>query len=161
MPRIDRIRDGLPIAAVSSEQVPIQEGLFTWPAESPQLIASKCGACAEITFPRQDSCPACAGREVEDVLLSQRGTLWTFTVQHFPPPVPFIGPTDRESFEAFGVGYVELPEGIRVEGRLTENDPERLEIGMEMELSIEKFVEDDQGRDVMTFAWRPLTGTGE
>jgi uncharacterized OB-fold protein len=146
---------------MAPERIPIQEGLFTWPAASPQLIAGKCRDCGEITFPRQDSCPACTGRSTEEVLLSRRGTLWTFTVQHFPPPVPFIGPTDRERFEPFGVGYVELPEGIRVEGRLTENQADALEIGMEMELAVEKFVEDDQGRDVMTFAWRPVEGAGE
>ena len=141
---------------MAPEQIAIQDGLFTWPSNNPQLIASKCAGCGEITFPKQDSCPACAGRDPEEILLSQRGTLWTFTVQNFPPPRPFIGPNDRENFIPFGVGYVELPEGIRVEGRLTVNDAARLDIGMEMELSIEKFVEDDEGRDVMTFAWKPV-----
>ena len=56
----------------------------------------------------------------------------------------------------FGVGYVELPEGIRVEGRLTVNDPAQLEIGMELELSIEKFLEDEAGNDVVTFAFAPV-----
>ena len=56
----------------------------------------------------------------------------------------------------FGVGYVELPEGIRVEGRLTLNDPAQLEIGMEMELRIEKFLEDEQGNDVVAFAFAPV-----
>ena len=54
------------------------------------------------------------------------------------------------------MGYVELPEGIRVEARLTENDPAKLEVGMEMELVIQKFVEDEAGNDLLTFAFRPL-----
>lgn len=140
-----------------SKQVPIQAGLFTWPSESPQLVASRCKACGALTFPRQDGCPRCTERGAEEVLLSRRGRLWSWTIQRFPPPVPpYIGPADRESFVPFGVGYVELPEGIRVEGRLTENDPARLEIGMEMELGVEKFLEDENGDELLTFAFRPV-----
>ena len=35
-------------------------------------------------------------------------------------------------FVPFAVGYVEFPGCLRVEGRLTENDPARLRIGMPM-----------------------------
>ena len=63
---------------------------------------------------------ACTADATDEILLSRKGKLWTWTVQRFPPPAPpFIG--DPESFVPFGVGYVERPEGIRVEARLTEN----------------------------------------
>ncbi len=41
-----------------------------------------------------------------------------------------------DEFEPYGVGYVELPGEVRVEARLTEYDPERLRIGMPMELTL-------------------------
>ena len=141
----------------TKNQVPIQEGLYTWPSQSPQLIASKCKDCGEVAFPRQASCPACTGGSTEEILLSRRGTLWTWTIQHFPPPTPpYAGA--RADFVPFGVGYIELPEGIRIESRLTENEPDRLEIGMEMELVIEKFGENDEGNELMTFAFEPVRG---
>lgn len=141
---------------MTAEAIPIQEGLFTWPSESPRLLASRCKACAEVTFPLQEACPSCTVRHGEQILLSPRGRLWTFTIQRFPPPVPpYAGDADRDSYVPFGVGYVELPEGVRVESRLTENDPERLEIGMEMELVIEPFGRDPAGRTLLTFAFRP------
>ncbi len=31
--------------------------ISTWPEENPQLIGSRCGACAATTFPRQQRCP--------------------------------------------------------------------------------------------------------
>lgn len=140
-----------------AEQRPIQDGLFTWPSDQPQLIASRCLSCGELTFPMQESCPACTSRSSEEVLLSRRGTLWTWTVQHFPSPSPpYIGPGTPDDFEPLAVGYVELPEGIRVEGHLTENDATALEIGMEMELVIEPFVRDDEGVELMKFAFRPV-----
>lgn len=139
--------------------VPIQEGLFSGSDDEPRLLASRCRACGELTFPQQSSCPACAASDGEVVPLARRGVLWTWTVQRFPPPVPpYAGSADRDSFVPFGVGYVELPEGIRVEGRLTENDAEKLEIGMQMELVLESFGRDEQGRELRTFAFRPAAG---
>jgi len=140
-------------------QVPIQTGLFDWPAADPRLIAGKCRSCGEVAFPRQDTCPHCTGDQVEEIRVSPRGTLWTYTIQRFPPPTPpFVG--DSESFVPFGVGYVELPEGVRIEARLTENDPAKLAIGMLMELVIEKYDLDAAGNERMCFAFRPVAGAG-
>ena len=57
------------------------------------------------------------------------------------------------------MGYIELPAGVRVEARLTENEPQRLEIGMEMELVIEPFGRDEAGRTLLTFAFRPAASS--
>jgi len=56
------------------------------------------------------------------------------------------------------VGYVELGGEIKVEARLTENDPEKLAHGMEVELVVVPFRTDDDGNEVVTFAFRPLGG---
>jgi uncharacterized OB-fold protein len=49
--------------------------------------------------------------------LSSRGTVWGFTVQRFAPKSPpYVVPAD--GFVPFAVGYVELPEGIKVEAVL-------------------------------------------
>lgn len=138
----------------TATQIPIAEGLFTWPADEPRLIGSKCSACAEVAFPAQQGCPACSANDSETIELSRRGRLWTWTVQNFVPPLPYAG--DPAEFTPYGVGYIELPEGVRVEARLTENDPDRLKIGMEMELVIERFKDDDEGRELMTFAFSPV-----
>ena len=96
---------------------------------------------------------------METVELATRGTLWTWTVQGFPPKSPpFIGPSTPETFEAYGVGYVELPNQVKVESRLTEADPAKLKIGMEMELCLVPLAVDSEGNDVMTFAFRPVAG---
>jgi uncharacterized OB-fold protein len=63
-----------------------------------------------------------------------------------------------EDFEPFGVGYVELPGQVKVETRLTESDPEKLRIGMDMELTLVPLSTDAQGNTVMTFAFRPAAG---
>jgi uncharacterized OB-fold protein len=109
-----------------------------------------------ITFPTQDSCPRCASTAMEEHRLPPRGRLWAWTTQHFPPPSPpYTGPTGRE-FTPFGVGFVELPGEVKVEARLTETDPDVLVHGMEMELVLVPFRTDDEGNEVVTFAFQPV-----
>ena len=56
-------------------QVPVAEGLFTWPADEPQLIGSRSAACGTTTFPTQSSCPRCGATAMEETLLARHGTL--------------------------------------------------------------------------------------
>lgn len=139
-------------------RVPVAAGVFTWPAENPQLIGSRCTGCAIVTFPAQDSCPRCASTEMAEHLLSRRGRLWAWTTQEFPPPSPpYAGPIGTD-FVPYGVGYVELAGEVRVETRLTTT--EGLRSGMEVELVLVPFRTDGDGNEVVTFAFRPVDGAG-
>ena len=103
-----------------------------------------------MTFPKQGSCPALQrpGDRAEQ-LLARQGTLWTWTIQGFlPKSPPYAGPETAKDFQGYGVGYVELPGQVKVETRLTENDPAKLTIGMPMELVIIPFTHDADGREV-------------
>ena len=137
-------------------QVPIAEGVFTWPSTEPQLIGDRCGACGMVAFPKQGACPRCASTDVREHLLARRGRLWAWTTQSFAPPSPPYSGPSGDAFVPFGVGYVELPGEVKVETRLTETDPERLAHGMEMELVVVPFRTDEHGNEVVTFAFRPI-----
>ncbi len=142
----------------AAQQIPIAPGLFTWPSNDPRLLGSQCNKCGVVTFPAQQSCPACSGESVEAIELARRGTLWTWTIQGFlPNKPPYSGPETAENFKPFGVGYVELPGQVRVESRLRCKDLNALKIGMEMEFVVEKYVEDESGRDVMAFFFKPVS----
>lgn len=139
-------------------QVPIADGVFTWPADEPQLIGSRCVACTIVTFPSQDSCPRCASTVMAEHLLPRRGRLWAWTTQEFPPPSPPYAGPKGSAFVPYGVGYVALADEVRVETRLTEMHG--LKAGMEMELVLIPFRTDDAGNEVMTFAFQPVGGIG-
>ena len=135
--------------------VPVGEGLFTWPADEPRLIGSRCQGCGTITFPAQSSCPRCTGTDVQEHLLARRGRLWTWTVQGFrPKSPPYEGPTD---FEPYPVGYVDLPGETKVETLLVDVAPEDLQIGAEMELAVVPFPSSVDDRPLVTFAFRPAS----
>jgi uncharacterized OB-fold protein len=128
------------------------DDLIAGTPEAPVLIGSKCRRCGVLAFPRQSSCAACTSGDVQDHRLGRRGTLWTWTIQCFPPKSPpYAG--DPDEFEPYGVGYVELPGELRVEARLTESDPGRLRIGMPMEIVL---IPAPGGNGAVTYAFRPL-----
>ena len=139
-----------------TKQVPIAAGLFTWPAAKPALLASRCQKCGIASFPAAQSCMACSGQDVEVEKLPGRGTLWTWTVQHFMPKTPYRSNETAQTFKPYGVGYLELPGGVRVEGRLTENDPRKLHIGMEMDVVFAPYRIEDNGDEVINFFFQPV-----
>lgn len=49
-----------------------------------------------------------------------------------------------------------MPGQLKIESRLTEADPEKLKIGMEMEMVIVPLSTDANGNEVVTFAFAPV-----
>jgi uncharacterized OB-fold protein len=119
---------------------PVQEGLFT----AEHLLGGRCGACTRHHFPRASTCPWCGSPEVTEVELSDTGTLWAWTAVTAAPP-------GYRGEVPFGLGVVELPEGIRVITRLGEADPTRLSFGEPMKLDIAPLHEEDDGTTVVGY----------
>mgnify|MGYP001489613055 CR=1 FL=1 len=73
------------------KQYPAEEGLFTWPSETPRLIGGRCKACDTYYFPNSSvrHRPDCKDRSAtEDVLFGRKGKLDSYTVQYYPSPPP-------------------------------------------------------------------------
>jgi uncharacterized OB-fold protein len=125
----------------------VREGLFV-EGDPPVLLGTRCGNCGSVHFPRADACTYCATEDPEPIELSGSGTLWAWTAVTAPPP-------GYQGEVPFGVGVVELPEGVRIIGRLTESDPAALSFGQAMELRIVALHADEDGSEVMTYAFAP------
>jgi uncharacterized OB-fold protein len=137
----------------TSPQQLIDPDLIAGTEQEPRLIGSECRRCGTVTFPRQSSCAKCTSEDVHPLELATRGTLWTWTVQCFAPKAPPYLEAGVAEFEPYGVGYIELPGEVRVEARLTVNDPEQLRIGMPMELTL---IPVPGAAEKLTFAFRPV-----
>ena len=138
-------------------RVSINEYIMELDGQKPVLKGVKCKDCGNHVFQVQNGCPKCAGADMEPVSLGNRGTLWAWTIQGFPPKAPpYLGETDPSKFKPYGVGYVELPGEVKVEARLTESDPAMLKTGMEMELVLDPLTIDEDGNEVVTFAFSPI-----
>jgi uncharacterized OB-fold protein len=125
----------------------VRTGLFT-DGEAPALLGSRCDACGAHHFPAQDTCPYCAATGPQPLELSATGTLWAWTAVTAAPP-------GYQGEVPFGLGVVELPEGIRIITRLSTSDPAALAPGQAMELHIVPLHVDADGNDVVSYAFAP------
>lgn len=136
------------------ERVPIREGLLSGSLsqlDRVKLAGSKCTSCGETSLGTKDTCPNCGRNMVRKVSLSDRGILWSFTVVRHRPPGNYMG---VEPFEPFGLGLVELPDGLRIFSPI-QCDIDRLEIGME--LRFKPYVRHDTEHDVVAFTFEAAT----
>jgi uncharacterized OB-fold protein len=139
----------------------IADGLVS-AGDPPALIGAQCEECGAVVFPVPTGCPRCSSQRLATVELARRGAVWTWTSQEFrPKSPPYTGPGDDRSFQRYYVGYVELPDQLRVEARLVGYDEREPEIGETVELLVVPFTTDADGNEVRTFAFAPVTETGD
>ena len=132
------------------------EGWFTLDPEDPRLLGSRCRACGNYFFPKEETfCrnPGCAGTAFEEVRLSARGRLWSYTNNCYAPPLPYVV---TEPFQPYAIAAVELErEKMVVLGQVVAGvGVEQLKTGMPMQLVLETLFEDAEAR-TLVWKWRP------
>ncbi|MBI4191475.1 MAG: OB-fold domain-containing protein [Betaproteobacteria bacterium] len=141
--------------SAAGERVPIREGLLTGPLsrlDRVRLAGCSCTTCGETSLGSKNICPNCGGDAVREVSLSNHGVLWSFTVVRHRPPGNYKGP---DPFVPFGLGLVELSDGLRVLSPIR-CDIDKLKIGLE--LQFKPYVrKDDDGREVVAFSFEPAS----
>ncbi len=136
----------------------ITEGLFRVDGDRAVLFASRRRSSSVVKFPAErpelfDGDPEIQG-DIEGIELSTEGTLFTYTTQQFPPPLPYKGIRDPKVFTPYVVGFVELPEGVLVESLIVGTTADQLTIGQRL-VSTTTTLETEDGRSLTTFAFRP------
>jgi uncharacterized OB-fold protein len=140
---------------MTTNRVPVIQGLFAETPQGPRLLGSKCATCGAPYFPKSPVChnPDCGDQRIEDAAFGPRGKLWSFAVQYYAPPPPV---KYDEPFVPFAIGVVDLPEGLRVLGRIAIDDLKKVKIGMPVELVIERLCGGTDGSEVTTCKFRPV-----
>ena len=142
-----------------SEQVSPAEGKKTRPivpflhlggaGDTPHLVGRKCGPCGAIYLSARVACSKCfATGPFDDIRLSDRGTLWVYSIVHQSAPgvpTPYVA------------AIVDLPEGVSVRCTIVDAEPtpDSLPFGMPVEMITRKVREDKEGNDVIAFFFRP------
>lgn len=121
----------------------------------PRLIGKQCRNCGEVYFAGSGGCTRCLSTDMKTFDIGNQGKLWSWTVQGFLPKSPYNSGETELDFKPYGVGYVEMSSGIKVESRLTIADPEALKIGMPMVLELVPYGKTAEGESVFTFAFAP------
>ncbi len=116
------------------------------PDGSGNLLGSRCRACGAHFFPVREACSGCLSQDLEGVKFSPEGTLYTYSVVRQSTPsfdVPYV------------LGYVDLPEGVRIMGQIGGCDIDDITIGMPMVMVLEPFGVDDEGNPLTGFRFHP------
>ena len=97
--------------------------------------------------------PVCDGTDLEEVPLSRRGKVWSFTDNRYQPPAPYMSP---DPFEPYTIAAVELAEEkMVVLGQLAGGaSVDDLRVGQEVELVLETLYEDDDNA-YLVWKWQP------
>lgn len=140
------------------KRIPIREDLFTRPLDNLEQVrmkGSRCRNCGEVFMGGVTACASCTSRDMEELILSNRGTLWTYTLIRYQPPGDYKGQVDP--FVPFAEGLVELPEGIRVLAPVKECDFDKIKIGMPLLLVVHELFQDKDGNQVVAFYFKPAS----
>lgn len=161
------------MAELTTTRRPAVEGWFTVPepgsSEPPALIGTRCTGSGTYFFPPErvmSRAPGFAGAELEEVRLSTRGRLWSYTDAQYQPPPPYVPVTDPHV--PFCIAAVELEaEQMVVMGQVVAGvSVSDLRVGMEMELVLDTLHvehDEDSGEDVevMVWKWAPVPDPGD
>lgn len=139
-----------------AERVHSVEGLFVETADGARLLGSQCKSCNTPYFPRSETChnPACDRSDMQPAEFGGRGKVWSTCIQNYPPPPPVLY---DEPFTPYGVAVVDLPNGLRVIGRLVADDPIAVEPDSEVELVIAPLqTQNDEGQSILSWQFKPI-----
>ena len=138
-------------------RVPAVEGLFTMDPDEPHLIGGKVPGRETYVFPKHlgGTDPTVGPVDVEEVLLSRTGRVWSYTDSRYPPPPPFVV---VEPYEPVTVAAVELEaERMVVLGQVADGyGVDDLTVGTEVELVLEPLYSDEE-HEYMVWKWKPVT----
>lgn len=101
-----------------------------------ELRIQKCLSCSQLRFYPRATCPSCMSSDVEWVLCSGRGEVYTFTATYqnhspgFSQSLPYV------------LAYVELEEGVQMLTNIVDCAPDDVRIGMKVEVTFEDVSDD-------------------
>ncbi len=140
---------------MSADAIESAAGLFSDTPNGPRLLGSRCATCETPYFPRSTGChnPDCDLSKMEDADFGPKGKIWSVSIQNYPPPHPVVC---DDPFRPFAVGMIDLSEGLRVLGRIVADDPDKVDVGDEVELVLAPLGKDKSGSEVISWQFRTI-----
>lgn len=132
-----------------SDQIPMVDYLVL--GDEPYLQVNRCTACSAQYFDRRNACASCGARNFNTQRLANTGKIRTFTIVHRAArgvPAPYVS------------AVVDIDGGGRVKSNIVniEPEPERIKLGMSVQLTTYVAATDDEGTDAIAFGYEPVAG---
>jgi uncharacterized OB-fold protein len=95
-----------------------------------KLMAGKCQKCGKIHLPPRPLCDNCFSQQFTWTQISGKGKLLTYSVIH-------IAPQQFQAMAPYAVGIVQLENGLKIPGMISDAPQEQLQIGMDLTIDFE------------------------
>lgn len=105
-----------------------------------KLLIQACSECGQRRHPPQPMCEKCQSLDWQTIESGLRGTIYSYTVIHYPEIPPFDYPN--------AIVLVDLDEGVRLASQLSGCDPQDIRIGQRV---VAKLVEVQEGMTLPVF----------
>jgi uncharacterized OB-fold protein len=117
----------------------------------PHLKGYRCKRCAKIWFPKFIPCPNpdCWSEDMEVIPLSRKGRIYSATDV-------YIGQPSMREYMPLIVGYVDLPEGIRIFAQL-EGEIGSFQCGAEVELITGPIRNNTRGQPIISYKFKKVS----
>jgi uncharacterized OB-fold protein len=109
-----------------------EENRFFWTSGADgRLRFLRCGDCGQYVHPPVPTCPICAGRHLAPEVVSGRGEVFSFTINHQPwdgDPLPYV----------IALVALDEQEGLRLTTNIVDTDIEQVRIGLPVTVRFEQ-----------------------
>jgi uncharacterized protein len=121
----------------------IQPALAAFPVVADgKLVGSRCAQCGLLVFPSVSICSRCLSEDSRPFAFGGDGTIYTYTVLR----------TAARGWDApYVLGYVDLPEGVRVFAHLTGLAPDEFQVGLPVRMVASEPVVNFEGMEVVSY----------
>jgi len=147
-------------AETTDSRVPFRSGFLAGDLTNlagVRFAGSRCRECGVTLLGRRRRCENCSSRSIVDEVFGTRGVVHSFTVQRYPPPLPFTAP---QPWVPRVIAWIDLEgHGPRILGPVS-GLAERVEIAQAVLAEFHVAWRDDHGREVVAFVFRPVDAEG-
>lgn len=112
-----------------------------------RMVASRCEKCGTVTYPMSEICHQCWSSSFSHVHLPTKGRLYSFSIVHIAP---------RPWHTPYALGYVDLPDNVRVLSHIKADNLADIAIDMPVELALGEVGEQD-GKPIESFVFRAVS----
>ncbi len=95
-----------------------------------KLLIQRCKSCSTLRHPPQPMCEKCQSLQWDTIESAGKGSVYTFTVMHYPEIPPFDYPNV--------IVLVDLDEGVRIVSQMIDVKPGDVQIGMPVAMQIKE-----------------------
>jgi uncharacterized OB-fold protein len=149
-----KLMEGSAIAE-AADRVPFARDFLTddlQDLDAIRLVGSRCNDCGIALLRRRHRCENCASVKVVHRVFAPTGSIYSFTIQRYPPPLPFVA---QSPWIPRPVAWVDIDDdGPRIIS-VVEAAPEDMAIGMPVRLVCTVNAHSDNGQQVVTYAFAP------